>query len=424
MSDPAPAVRATLLTPGRPDQPDLLVVGPSLGTAVRPLWEDCTGFLPDRFTVVGWDLPGHGESPPVSDDELTVGELADAVRGVVAALGSPSSPAPSDRRWWYAGVSLGGAVGLELALDPPPGLSGVVVLCSGPRIGDETSWSERADLVSGAGTPVMVEGSAARWFAPGFLERDPATATALLSSLQDADRMSYVAACGALSRFDVRDRLEEVRVPVLAVAGSEDGVTPPSLLAALAAEVPDGRFAVVEGAAHLAPAEAPCEVAGLIDDFCTTSERRGRNAEVSDPTDGLTDETTRSELHARGMGVRREVLSDAHVDLANRVTDELTQDFQDLITRYAWGEIWTRPGLDRRTRSVIALTALVARGHWEELGLHLRGALRNGLSREEISEVLLQTAIYCGVPDANRAFAVARHVLTEGESDPGGDERA
>jgi 4-carboxymuconolactone decarboxylase len=120
-----------------------------------------------------------------------------------------------------------------------------------------------------------------------------------------------------------------------------------------------------------------------------------------------------SEQHDKGMEVRREVLGDEHVDGAIGGTTEFTADFQDLITRYAWGEVWTRPGLDRRTRSAITLTALIARGHFDELAMHVRAARRNGLSDDEIKEVLLQSAIYCGVPAANHAFAVASEVLEE-----------
>ena len=118
--------------------------------------------------------------------------------------------------------------------------------------------------------------------------------------------------------------------------------------------------------------------------------------------------------HDEGMRVRREVLGDEHVDAAVARTTEFTREFQELITRYAWGEIWTRPGLDRRTRSCITLTALVALGRDEELAMHLRAALRNGLTADEIKEVLLQSAVYCGVPAANSAFAVAQRVLDEG----------
>lgn len=120
-----------------------------------------------------------------------------------------------------------------------------------------------------------------------------------------------------------------------------------------------------------------------------------------------------SARYAQGMAVRREVLGDEHVDAALARSDAVTADFQDLITRYAWGEIWSRPGLSRQTRSCVTLAMLAALGHEAELALHVRAAVRNGLSREEIVEVLLQVAVYAGVPAANRAFAVAQQVLSE-----------
>ncbi len=147
---------------------------------------------------------------------------------------------------------------------------------------------------------------------------------------------------------------------------------------------------VLDGVGHLAPAEAPDRVAD--------TDRRAMCDHDS---------------YTAGMAVRREVLGDAHVDRAVAATTEFTADFQDLITRYAWGTIWTRPGLDRRSRSLITLTAMVARGHHEELAMHLRAARRNGLSNDEIKELLLQTAIYCGVPDANTAFRIANQVLAD-----------
>ena len=127
------------------------------------------------------------------------------------------------------------------------------------------------------------------------------------------------------------------------------------------------------------------------------------------------------ERHDDGMRVRREVLGDAHVDRAVSATTDFTAEFQEFITQYAWGTIWTRPGLDRRSRSLITLTALVARGHHEELAMHLRAARRNGLTNDEIKELLLQTAIYCGVPDANTAFRIAQGVLDEPAETPEGD---
>ena len=128
--------------------------------------------------------------------------------------------------------------------------------------------------------------------------------------------------------------------------------------------------------------------------------------------EGLTD----GERYAQGMKTRREVLSDAHVDRAIAGTTAVTADFQDLITRYAWGDIWSRPGLDRRSRSVAVLTSLIAHGHHEELAMHVRAALRNGLTVDEIREVILQGGLYAGVPAANTAFRIASEVFGEVEA--------
>ncbi|MHC6222879.1 4-carboxymuconolactone decarboxylase [Arthrobacter sp. MMS24-S77] len=129
-------------------------------------------------------------------------------------------------------------------------------------------------------------------------------------------------------------------------------------------------------------------------------------------------DATSQEIYDAGMVARREVLGDPHVDRANANKDSFTEDFQDMITRIAWGGIWTRPGLDRRMRSAVTITAMVAHGHWEELAMHIRAAITNGLSRDEIKEILLQTAIYCGVPSANTAFKTAQGVFAELDKTP------
>jgi 3-oxoadipate enol-lactonase/4-carboxymuconolactone decarboxylase len=258
------AITATELHSG-PGNGDVLVVGPSLGTAVEPLWAACAERLGARYRVIGWDLPGHGRSRPASGP-FEFPELARAVAGLVENV------APEGRRR-YAGVSAAGAVGLHLALDEPELFEAVAVICSGARIGEPAGWHERAELVRRAGTPALVDQSAGRWFAPGFVDRDPATAAALLASLRDADADSYARVCEALAAHDVRDRLGEVRVPVLAIAGAADFVTPPALAEEVAAGVPDGRAVVVDGAAHLAPAERPAAVADLLLSFPDRSSR-------------------------------------------------------------------------------------------------------------------------------------------------------
>lgn len=376
----------------RSDLP-LLVLGPSLGTSAATLWGTCARHLVDDFDVLGWDLPGHGTNPHVPGEAFTMAELAAGVlRAVDEALELRGDPGGS---FAYAGDSVGGAVGLQLALDAPDRLVGAVLLCTGARIGDLASWADRIAQVRASGTSVMVTPSAQRWFGPGFLERAPERGSGLLHALSATEDAGYVRVCEALAHFDVRARLAEVEVPVLAVAGSHDVATPPELLRALADGVRHGAFVELPGVAHLAPAERPEDVAELL---------RGHLL-AEDPVEP-------SVLDA-GMAVRREVLGDAHVDRAVAATTDLTADFQDFITRYAWGSVWTRPGLDRRSRSMVTLTALVAHGHDDELAMHLRAARRNGLTWEEIREVLLQTAVYCGVPAANTAFRIAQHVHDE-----------
>jgi pimeloyl-ACP methyl ester carboxylesterase len=237
---------------------DLLVAGPSLGTAVEVLWARCAPSLAPRFEVVGWDLPGHGRSRPASG-AFAIADLASAVRDLALA-------AADGRAVWYAGVSLSGAVGLELALDPGP-FEAVAVITSAPRIGDARAWRERADLVRRAGTPAMVPASAVRWFAPGFPDREPAVAGALLASLSGSDRFSYSFACEALAEFDLRARVAEVKVPLLVAAGEHDQVVGPD---EVRGAVPGATFAVLPGCGHLPPAEDPAAVAALLTTFFGT----------------------------------------------------------------------------------------------------------------------------------------------------------
>ncbi|MFG2074676.1 bifunctional 3-oxoadipate enol-lactonase/4-carboxymuconolactone decarboxylase PcaDC [Nonomuraea maritima] len=351
-----------------PEQGQPLVLGPSLGTSTR-LWDAQIPALARTFRVLRYDLPGHGDSP--AHPFATLDDLAALVLQAAAAEGMDS--------FHYAGVSIGGAIGATLAARHAGRVRSLAMVCSSARFGDPEAWRERAELVRAEGTGPLLKPSAGRWFAGPPRQE-------LLDDLAAADPGSYAACCDALARYDLRGELASITVPTLVVAGREDPATPPAHARELADGIPEATLVEIPGAAHLAPADRPERVTAAL----------------------------LAHLPAvPGMQVRREVLGDAHVDRAAARTTAFTQDFQDFITRYAWGEIWTRPGLDRRTRSCITLTALVARGHLDELAMHVRAALRNGLTPDEIGEVLLQSAVYCGVPAANAAFAVAQRVLAE-----------
>lgn len=241
---------------GGPRDAPLLVVGPSLGTGVAALWQQVADVVGDRAWVVGWDLPGHGSSRvPVA--AFTV---ADVAAGVLDLL---DRVAPG-RLAHLAGDSFGGAVSLELALQAPERVETLTVLCSGARIGTAEAWRERAALVRASGTSAVIAGSAERWFGPRFMDREPALASALLHDLAHVDDEGYALVCEALADFDVVDRLHEVRVPVLAVAGSHDAPTPVESLRTVADGVRRGHLVVLDGVAHLAPVEAPHDVSRLL----------------------------------------------------------------------------------------------------------------------------------------------------------------
>jgi len=242
----------------------LLVVGPSLGTAAGALWGSCAAQLAG-FEVVGWDLPGHGLSLPAAAG-FTVKDLAASVRALAgaAAAGRPAC---------YAGVSLGGAVAFELGLAPGP-FRAVAALASASRIGEASSWTERAELVRREGTKVMVAGSAQRWFAPGFLERDGGTAERLLQTLADTDDESYSLACEALAEFDRRPDLDRVTVPFLLGPGEQDGVVPPPRAQQDADAISDSQLQVFAGCGHLPPAEAPGAVAQALTGFFLSQLRK------------------------------------------------------------------------------------------------------------------------------------------------------
>ncbi|MFJ3906373.1 3-oxoadipate enol-lactonase [Streptomyces sp. NPDC090025] len=383
----------------------VLILGPSLGTSTA-LWDDVAPELSTTHRVVRWDLPGHGRSPAeLIGPGATVADLARLVLDLADTLGAD--------RFSYAGVSLGGAVGLHLAAHHPERIDRLAVLCSSAHFGGPGPWRERAATVRAGGEAALgalADTADARWFTAGF------TVPRLVEDHRRADPAAYAACCDALAAFDLRDGLARITAPTLLLAGREDPATPPAQLREIADAVPGATLTELPGASHLAVAQRPAAVTAALRAHLTGGREipSAPSGNTAGTPGGAPDGAPSGTLS--GMRTRREVLGDAHVDRAQARQTPLTARFQDFISRYAWGEIWTDPTLTRRERSLVTLTALVAHGHHEELALHLRAARRNGLGDEEIAAVLLQTGVYCGVPAANAAFAVAQRVLAEDDT--------
>jgi 3-oxoadipate enol-lactonase/4-carboxymuconolactone decarboxylase len=236
----------------------------------------------------------------------------------------------------------------------------------------------------------------ARYFTAPWRARHPDRVAELRAAIAATPAAGYVACCGAIERMDLRADLAAIRAPTLAIAGADDPSTPPDHLRRIAGAIAGARVAVVADAAHVANLEQPQVVTDLIEQHLHSG-----------------DEDMNKLRKEAGMRVRREVLGDEHVDRAIAKTTPFTADFQDFITQVAWGDVWTRPDLDRRTRSCITLAMLTALGREHEIALHVRGAVRNGVSGREIAEVLIHAAVYAGIPAANRAFQIAEAVLNE-----------
>ncbi|MER6804157.1 MULTISPECIES: alpha/beta fold hydrolase [Streptomyces] len=411
-----------------PEEAPVLILGPSLGTTWH-MWDRQVPELTRQWRVFRFDLPGHGGAPA-----YPAGAVADLTARLLTTLEGLGV-----QRFGYAGCALGGAIGIELALRHPERLASLALIAASPRFGTADEFRQRGVVVRTNGLDPIARSAPDRWFTGGFAAAQPAITEWAVQMVRTTDPGCYIAACEALASFDVRAELGSVGVPTLVLVGSEDQVTGPAEARTLVAGIPDARLAVVPGASHLVPVEQPAAVTDLLVRHFSTAWQpvfetaTGQTAlpaaaavpalaavppqpapvaEIAPPA-AVPQAQGRPDPYDTGIKVRREVLGDAHVDGVLARADAFSGDFQEFVTRYAWGEVWDRPGLDRRTRSCVTLTALVAGGHLEDLASHTRAALRNGLTPDEIKEVLLQAAVYCGIPAANSAFRVAQQVIHE-----------
>ncbi|MFG3282025.1 alpha/beta fold hydrolase [Streptomyces sp. NPDC048111] len=428
-----------------PKDAPVLVLGPSLGTTWH-MWDRQIPELAGAWRVVRFDLPGHGGAP--AEPAHLVAELGDRLIATLDGLGVS--------RFGYVGCSIGGAIGADLALRHPHRLASLALVAASARFGTADEYRQRGVVVRTNGMDPMARSAPERWFTPAYAAAQPAIVEWAVQMVRTTDPACYVAACEALAAFDIRAELGRITVPTLALVGAEDRVTGPGEARTLVAGIPGAGLAVVPGASHLAPVEQPGAVTDLLVRHFSTSWQEtltaipapapAHAAPPAPPTaqPPLAPQTPLAPLvplapqapapapeeapasgepavlpdaaadaYESGMRIRREVLGDAHVDAERAGADAFSGDFDELTTRHVWGEVWSRDGLDRRTRAVVALASLATGGHLDDLAAHTRAALRAGLTPEEIREVLIQTGVYCGVPAASAAFRVVAAVVRE-----------
>jgi 3-oxoadipate enol-lactonase/4-carboxymuconolactone decarboxylase len=347
------------------------------------MWQAQADALKHRFRVVRYDQRGHGASD-VPDGMYPLERLGGDVIGIADHLGL--------EKFHFCGLSMGGLTGQWLGVNKGERLHTLILADTSPHFRPSEMWDQRMDMIRQGGMAAISDMVLGRFFTESFHESDPGIISDFRNVLEQADPQGYLGCSAMLKQADIQDDLKKISVPTLVITGRHDQSTPPERGELITEEI-NGAVHVILDAAHVSNVERPDEFTRLLADFMGSDKL---------PSD---------ERFASGMKRRRAVLGDDWVEQSIRNRTEFNAEFQDMITRGAWGDIWTRPGLDETTRRMLVLAICASLSRWEEFDLHLAAALRGGVSTDTIREVLMQTAIYAGVPAANTAFARAGKLL-------------
>jgi 3-oxoadipate enol-lactonase/4-carboxymuconolactone decarboxylase len=372
---------------GGDDRP-VLVLSHSLGVD-HGQWDPQMPDLVPHFRILRYDIRGHGASDTAPGD-YSIEKLGCDVLALADAL--------DIRQFAFCGVSMGGMIGQWLAARAPDRVSHAVLANTSARLADPAPLEARRNAVLDEGMSSIVDIVMGRFFSPG--NHSPQVASTRRTFLA-TNPAGYAACCAAIRDMDNRGLLGSIRIPTLIIAGTRDVSTPWARNGDVLAESIPNATTLHLPAAHLSNIERPRSFTTALLDFLLP-------AASGDPR----------RIEAAGYAMRRAMLGDAYVDRAIARTTAFNRDFQELITRYAWGSVWTRPGLDPRTRRMLALAITAALGRSEEFRLHVRAGLALELEPCDLEELLLHAAIYAGVPAANAGFAVAIEELSNASNFP------
>ena len=396
---------------GDPSLPPL-VLGHSLGTD-HGLWDPVMPRLLDAFRVIRIDLRGHGASdaPP---GEYRIETLARDVLAVADALGL--------ERFDYCGISMGGMIGQWLGIHAGHRLRRLV-LCNTTGRTDPAPQVARIAQVRAEGMAGVLETVLGRFFTERFRTRGTPALHTVAQTLLGLNPVGYIGCCAAVRDHDLLDALRAIQVPTTVVVGEHDVSTPPAVGQAIAAQIPGARLVTLD-CAHIPHTEDPPAFIAMImaaleperaqaEPHAGAHPASGALPVGSAPVTGVDAAASVLAQYQRGIARRKQALGEAYVNARVAQVDPFTAEFQQMITRWAWHDVWTRPVFDDRTRRLIVLAITSALARWEEFRLHARAGLERELSPTELKELLHQAAIYAGVPTAVTGFKVAGELLTE-----------
>jgi 3-oxoadipate enol-lactonase / 4-carboxymuconolactone decarboxylase len=373
---------------GDEGKPPLLLLN-SLGTD-HAMWDAVMPLLMRDFRVLRMDTRGHGASDAPKRD-YTLSMLAQDALAVLDAAGVA--------RAHVCGLSMGGMTALALAIEHPERVEKIIGANTSAQMSPDL-MRERAALVRQKGMQAVIDAVLGRFFTQAFRDRNPPLLGSTRATVLATDPEGYAACCMAIAGMKIKDKLARVKAPLLVINGAQDVSTPPAEHGERIATAVAGARSAMLDAAHLSAVEQPEAFAGAVVAFLTGA--RG-DEDLS---------TARDTLFEAGLVMRRAVLGDEWVDKSLASRNALTGEFQNFITRIAWGEIWTRPGLDQRTRRLLVLAITASLSRWEEFCLHLRAGVEQGsLTLDDVKEALMQIAIYAGVPAANTGMHHAQTIL-------------
>ena len=361
-----------------------VVFSNSLGSTIE-MWDGIAAALAGRFRVLRYDTQGHGRSGS-RDQPTTMDDLAADLGGLLDAL--------DIRQAHVVGMSLGGMTAQTFAVLYPERTASLVLMATAAHLPPPDFWMQRAATVNELGPEAVVDTIVPRWFTPGFQERDPAAVRRIRDLFLESERHGYGRCCEAIAGMDLRQRIKAIAAPTLVMVGAEDFVTPLAMAEDIRSRITGAEMVVLSDCAHLMSVERPADSARHLAAFLS---RHASGAPAQD--------------FVKGLAVRRSVLGAAHVDRSLDNAGTFGMPWQDFITRVAWHEAWGDPTLPRKVRSLLTLTMMIALHREDEFKLHVRPALANGVTTQELGALVRHAAVYAGIPAGNAAMRWLREVL-------------